>query len=58
MESDIAVGIDIENARFSAIFEHAEKVQERDLQCMVAVSKGCTMSFGSGIMTSLPYKCA
>ncbi|CAH1438158.1 unnamed protein product [Lactuca virosa] len=57
--SDIAVavaisvvGIDIENAGFSAIFEHAEK--ERGLKCMVVVSKGCTMSFGSGTMTSLP----
>ncbi|XP_023746613.1 cyclin-D4-1 [Lactuca sativa] len=46
------VGIGFEKTNVSAIFEHAKK--ERVLKCMEVVSRGCTMSFGSGTMTSLP----
>lgn len=46
------VGIGFEKTNVSAIFEHAKN--ERVLKCMEVVSRGCTMSFGSGTMTSLP----
>ncbi|KAI3491179.1 hypothetical protein L1887_44424 [Cichorium endivia] len=46
------VGIGFEKTQISAIFEHAKK--ERVLKCMEVVSRGCTMRFWSGTMTSLP----
>ncbi|KAF5809637.1 putative cyclin [Helianthus annuus] len=46
------VGIEVEKTQDSALFKHAKK--ERVLKCMEVVSKGCTMSFGSGTLTSWP----
>ncbi|MFS7953237.1 putative cyclin domain-containing protein [Helianthus anomalus] len=46
------VGIEVEKTQDSALFKHAKK--ERVLKCMEVVSKGCTMSIGSGTLTSWP----
>ncbi|PWA68673.1 cyclin-D3-1 [Artemisia annua] len=46
------VGIEVENTQISSIFEYAKK--ERVIKCMELVTKNCTMSFGSGILRSLP----
>lgn len=46
------VGIEVEKTHISAIFEYAKK--ERVIRCMELVTKNCTMSFGSGILRSLP----
>nr|GEX96802.1 cyclin-D4-1-like [Tanacetum cinerariifolium] len=46
------VGIEVEKNQISAIFEFAKK--ERVVKCMQLVTKSCSMSFGSGILRSLP----
>ncbi|XP_071737660.1 cyclin-D3-1-like isoform X2 [Rutidosis leptorrhynchoides] len=47
------VGIGDEKTQISPIFQYA-KNKERVLKCMEVVSRGCTMSFVSGTMTSFP----
>ncbi|KAL8225476.1 hypothetical protein R6Q57_018033 [Mikania cordata] len=46
------VGIEVEKTQISALCEHLKK--EKVLKCLEVVIKGCTMSFGSGTLVSLP----
>ncbi|GJY46975.1 cyclin-D4-1-like protein [Tanacetum coccineum] len=48
----VVVGIEVEKYQISSIFEFVKK--ERVVKCMQLVTKSCSMSFGSGILRSLP----